>query len=91
MGLKEFLNKIAGRKERLSHSECLQMLNMVIDEEMDESEEFKSHLNVCMPCYEKYKLDKALKAMLKAKCCRAEVPDGLVEDIKSKISGNIIS
>lgn len=69
------------------HNECLKILNLVLDEEAGphEHEYFKKHIENCMPYYEIYNVDKAIKELIRQKCYDKEVPGDLVEQIKSKV------
>ncbi|UII28820.1 anti-sigma factor [Fulvivirga maritima] len=69
------------------HSECLKVLNLVLDQEATDEEQayFKQHIENCMPYYEIYNVDKAIKSMIKDKCLNQKTPSDLVESIKSKI------
>ncbi|MEM7107325.1 MAG: zf-HC2 domain-containing protein [Bacteroidota bacterium] len=68
-------------------AECLELLNLVLDSAAtpEEEENFKEHLKRCMPCYEKYNLDLAIKKLIQEKCCGKQVPEGLVASIRSKV------
>lgn len=69
------------------HNECLKILNLVLDEEAsgEEQEYFKKHIENCMPYYEIYNVDKAIKEMIREKCYDREVPKDLIDQIKSKV------
>jgi len=70
-----------------NHSECLRILNLVIDEEATEEQMayFKKHLQNCMPYYEIYNVDLKIKELIKKNCCNKEVPQDLVDSIREKI------
>lgn len=90
MGLKDYLKNLFGNgKARMD--ECMQVLDIidtVLDEEAtaDEQQILTSHIKSCMPCYEKYNLDKSIKELLKARRSDKPVPEGLVNSIKLQIS-----
>ena len=67
--------------------ECLELLNLVLDQEAspEQHDHFKKHLEHCLPCYEKYNIDVAIKKMIKEKCADRNVPVGLVESIRAKV------
>jgi len=71
-----------------SHSECLKILNLVLDEEAspEEQEYFKKHIETCMPYYEIYSVDKAIKDLIKEKCYNKQVPQSLIDQIKKQIT-----
>ena len=68
-------------------TDCLELLNLVLDSAATNEEEgvFKEHLKKCMPCYEKYNLDRTIKKLLQEKCCGKKVPEGLAASIRSKV------
>ncbi|MEX2335851.1 MAG: zf-HC2 domain-containing protein [Fulvivirga sp.] len=70
-----------------NHGQCLKILSLVLDEEAspEEQEYFKKHIENCMPYYQIYNVDKAIKDLIRKKCYDKEVPNDLVEQIKSKI------
>jgi len=76
--------------DALAHEECMQMLQVVLDEEADEkkNKQVHEHLQKCMKCYEMFHLDKKIKELLKARCNNVNVPEGLIESIKSKVNNN---
>ena len=67
---------------------CLQMLQLILDGEATPEQKsfFNSHMDECMPCYKSYHLDMAIKELIKSKCCGSQVPEDLVERIKSKVN-----
>ena len=66
---------------------CFELLHIVIDGEAtpEEVEFFNLHARECMPVYEIYQLDVAIKKVLCHKMKKKEVPLGLVDAIRSKI------
>ena len=68
--------------------DCLDVLDMVIDQEESPTDAFKQHLRDCLPCLEKYNLDKAIKEILHKRCNHQELPPGLVDSIKLRIFDN---
>jgi mycothiol system anti-sigma-R factor len=71
---------------------CLEMLQLILDGEAtpQQKENFKSHIDDCLPCFQHYHFDNAIKELLKLKCS-SQAPDDLIESIKSKIKENSIS
>ena len=88
MGFKDIINKLVGSKEENECMKVLGMLDSVLDEEAQDrqQQEFHDHIEKCMPCYEKYNLDKSLKELIRHRCNNTQVPSGLVEAIKVQIS-----
>jgi mycothiol system anti-sigma-R factor len=48
----------------------------------------KQHLQECMPCYQNYHLEVAIRDLLKRKCSN-EAPQELVNSIKEKVIQNL--
>lgn len=69
------------------HTECLRILHLVLDEEANEEEKaiFRAHLENCMPYYEIYNVDQAIRDLLKKNCKDKRLPNELKEKIKLKI------
>ncbi|MBS1680760.1 MAG: hypothetical protein JST48_03535 [Bacteroidetes bacterium] len=67
---------------------CMEMLQVILDGEatVEQKDYFKTHMDHCMPCYKEYNVDMAIKELLQAKCCGGNCPEGLVEQIRSKIN-----
>jgi len=65
---------------------CLEMLQLILDGEAtpEQKASFKSHINECIPCFQHYHFDQAIKELLKLKCT-SQAPTDLIESIKSKI------
>lgn len=93
MSFSKWFNKLfVSKKKEVSHKKCMQLLSNVLDPVIDEEvngrdeAEFKEHIEKCMPCYERYNLDRTIKEVLKSKCKREKVPTDLVDSIKLKIA-----
>ncbi|HNP18969.1 MAG TPA: anti-sigma factor [Fulvivirga sp.] len=69
------------------HSKCLKLLHLVLDDEAtpEEKEYFEKHVCNCMPYYEIYHVDKAIKTLVKKSCCGENVPQDLAAEIKAKL------
>ncbi len=67
---------------------CLEMLQVILDGEATEEQHhyFKRHMDECMPCYKSFELDMQIRQLIKSKCCGGQVPDDLVERIKSQVN-----
>jgi mycothiol system anti-sigma-R factor len=67
---------------------CMEMLQTILDGEATEEQKnyFKAHMDVCMPCYKTYDLDMAIKKLLQSKCCGGDVPNELIDQIKSQVT-----
>lgn len=67
---------------------CREMLQTILDgEATDEQKEyFMQHIGLCMPCYQSYDLEIAIKQLLQSKCCGGEAPADLVEKIKAQLA-----
>jgi len=73
--------------EKPDHTECLRILNLVLDGEANAEEKaiFKTHLQNCMPYYEIYNVDQAIREMLQKNCKNKQLPSSIKEEIKSRI------
>jgi len=73
-----------------SKPNCMEMLQLILDGEATSEQQiyFKSHMDLCMPCFKSYSLDMSIKELVKSRCCGDQVPQGLVEQIKMQISQN---
>jgi anti-sigma factor (TIGR02949 family) len=67
---------------------CLEMLQLMIDGDATPEQEiqFREHMEACLPCYQTYNLEIALKELLKSKCSGNGAPPDLIERIKMQIS-----
>ena len=82
------MNNLFGSKEEMDCMKVLDMLDSILDGEVDVEgqKKFDSHIEKCMPCYERYNLDKSLKDLLRARCNNTQVPTDLVESIRTQIN-----
>lgn len=73
--------------EKEKRNSCIEMLNLVLDEEAtkEQKADFENHMEMCMPCYENYKLDVVIKQLIKKTCCGKKVPQNMVDEIRSKV------
>jgi len=72
-------------------STCMEMLQVILDGEAssEQKEYFKTHMDLCMPCFKGYELDMAIKQLVQSKCCGGDAPSDLVQQIRSQISQKI--
>lgn len=68
--------------------EYLDLVQLVLDGQASRSQEvyLKRHLNMCLKCLERFKLDQEIKKLVQLKLASKEVPDGLADAIKTKIA-----
>ena len=78
-------------KECKESKKCMEILQLLLDGEAtnDEEQYYLKHIDCCMPCYEYYNLEKAIKEILQTKVARKPVPQDLVENIKLKIKETV--
>lgn len=76
-----------GAPNQPDHKECLKLLQLVLDNEAtdDEKVTFEKHVCNCMPYFEIYEVDKAIKSLVKESCCGKNTPKDLAATIKAKI------
>lgn len=75
-----------------SKASCLEMLQLILDGQAtpQQHQDFKTHMERCMPCYKAYNLEMAIKDLLKTNC-NGQAPPELIQSIKSKIESNHFS
>ena len=75
------------RKNCPNQRECLEMLQLILDGEAtpEQKGNFKLHIDDCLPCFQHYHFDQAIKELLKVKCSH-QAPTDLIDSIKNKIS-----
>lgn len=66
---------------------CLEILELIMDGEATPQQEndFRKHIDACLPCYETYNLEASIKKLLQTRIERKQVPEDLIEKIRSKI------
>jgi mycothiol system anti-sigma-R factor len=66
---------------------CMEMLQLILDGEAstEQQDYFRSHMDLCSPCFKSYNLNMSIKELIKTRCCGDPVPQGLVEQIKIQI------
>lgn len=76
-----------GGSGQLDHGECMKLLQLVLDNEATEEqrEVFENHVCNCMPYFEIYQVDKAIKSLVKKSCCGKDMPNDLAQEIKAKL------
>lgn len=90
--LKNTFKRKENTVERCKESEkCMEILQLLIDGEANNEQEsyFRKHIETCMPCYQYYNLEKAIKEILQTKIERKPVPQDLVNTIKLKIKETV--
>lgn len=71
--------------------ECIQMLNLLLDNEATPEEEayMKAHVDSCAHCFKQLELEKEFRVMIRSRLQHKEVPDDLITLIRNKISYSI--
>lgn len=69
-------------------SSCMELLQLILDGDAtpEEQQQFKTHLDECMPCFQSYSVDLTVRTLLKSKCSGNGAPPELIEKIKIQIS-----
>ena len=80
--------KLLGKKHRYCCKDCVKNLYSVLDGEASKDQEdyFRSHINECSPCFNRFEIDKSVKEVLKLKVEHKEVPSNLISSIKNKLN-----
>ena len=86
-----FKRKESSASECKESAKCMEILQLLLDGEADSEQEqyFHSHIEKCMPCYQYYNVEKAIKEILQTKIERKPVPQDLVNNIKLKIKETV--
>ena len=68
-------------------ADCKEMLQIVLDGQATEEQliYWKNHMGMCDPCFEKFKLDNAIKERIIADCCCSKIPQEVIDQISSNI------
>ena len=69
------------------HKECLRILSLVLDDEATPEEEviFKQYLENCMPYFEIYHIDRAIRELIRKNCSDKKLSEDVKNEIRSKI------
>ena len=69
------------------HSECMQLLQLVLDNEATDQqrETFEKHVCNCMPYFEINQVDNTIKSLVKKTCCGKNTPTDLADEIRAKL------
>jgi anti-sigma factor (TIGR02949 family) len=86
--------KIVSKKEEMSlkqscsnHAECMKAIQLILDGEAskEQLEHFNQNIDHCLPCIQKYNLEKVIRDTLRCKLEKKCVPTDLVASIKTKL------
>lgn len=71
----------------LEDGRCLESLQLILDGEASQSDEetFMNNLEICMPCYNYYNMDKAVKELIQTKIVKVKMPEDLVKKLKFQL------
>lgn len=92
MSFSKWFKSLFEKNDEVFYKSCMELLDDVLDPVIDkqisseEEAQFKDHIEKCMPCYERYNLDKTIKEMIKSNCKHQEVPNDLRDAIRLKIA-----
>jgi anti-sigma factor (TIGR02949 family) len=66
---------------------CMEILQLMLDNEASKDQEHfvNDHIDNCMVCFEQYQVEQEIRKLLKSKIANQPVPNGLVDDIRTKI------
>ncbi len=66
---------------------CREMLQKILDGDAspEEQREFQEHMQQCLPCYNAYELEMAIRVLLQTRCNGHGAPPELIEKIKQQI------
>jgi anti-sigma factor (TIGR02949 family) len=68
-----------------------ELLHLILDQQAntEQIKFFNNHISNCMPCFQNFKVEKALRHILKTKIEKKTVPVDLVESIRLKIKQTV--
>lgn len=71
----------------IEEEKCLESLQLILDGEASKQQEdiFMKHVEDCIPCFNHYQIDKAVKELIQTKVQKKDVPDKLIALIRDKI------
>ena len=71
---------------------CLEVLEVILDNEStpEEEEKYFEHIQGCWTCFQNYNLEKAIRELIKKRVEKKQVPQDLVDRIKSEIERSSI-
>ncbi len=66
---------------------CVDLLHRILDgaAEKDEEQYFMDHIEECWGCFQDYKLEHAIRELVKTKLEKKAVPEDLVSSIRQRI------
>ncbi|MBC7921756.1 MAG: hypothetical protein H7Z75_11795 [Ferruginibacter sp.] len=70
-----------------NHAECMKVIQLILDGEAsnEQLKHFNQNLDQCLPCMQKYNLERAIRETLRCKLEKKCVPHDLIANIKTKI------
>ncbi len=70
-----------------NHAECMKAIQLILDGEAskEQLEHFNHNIDKCLPCIQKYNLEKTIRETLRCKLEKKCVPNDLIASIKTKI------
>lgn len=75
--------------EQSKKHNCLALLRSILDGEASDEEKkgfIEKHLDECMPCYQMYHLEMAIRDLLKSKCNNHHAPAEIIDNIRNLIN-----
>jgi mycothiol system anti-sigma-R factor len=77
----------AHKSSPFGNASCMEMLQLVVDGQATEEQVayWKEHLGMCQSCYEHYKVEHAVKEMVKSECCCSKIPQHVIDELSMKI------
>lgn len=89
--LKKMMRHTMGRMMKCPDvQKCIDAVEDLVNHELDPKTEkiVKFKAEICMRCFKQHEIDSAVKLALQKKLERKQVPEDLLESIKSKIQGS---
>ena len=71
---------------------CLEVLEVILDNEStpEEEKEYFDHIQKCWTCFNNYNLESAIRELIKTRVERKQVPEDLIDRIRTEINKSSI-
>jgi anti-sigma factor (TIGR02949 family) len=93
MESKNDMNTVSNKEEMsvkqscTNHAECMKAIQLILDGEAskEQLEHFDQNIDKCLPCMQKYNLERVIRDTLRCKLEKRCVPTDLIASIKTKL------
>lgn len=83
-------NETFSVKKKKGDCECAEVIQLIVDGEAnsDQVDFFTNHTEECLSCLEGYQFDAEFKKIIREKVAEMNIPKGLEQSIREKLSLN---